>query len=117
MADEPQTGAAPIFKPVGDFPSPDTPVIYIDGVTNFIPGGPGIGGIAKLHLARIDAHVAGGNRYETHVFAQLAMPMASLIQTAEFLTKAIDNLVIAGLLSKEEVDKIREAAGAQQHAG
>ena len=102
MSDESETPS-----PSAEFPPPNFPTVYADGVMNVAHGSQ----VVKFYLSRFDPSFNVSNSASQNTpIAQVIMPLYSFIDTAVFFEQALNAMVAEGLITQEYVDALRGTA-------
>jgi hypothetical protein len=92
-----------------DFPPPDMPVIYADGVSTAAPAQQTV----KFFLARVEPHLRAENRTLVQPITQVVMPLAGFLQTAFFFENIVKNMEAQGTITPDQIAEARKIAGAR----
>ena len=94
----------------GDFPPPDFPNLYADGVSSFAPAPQTV----KFILSRVEPHLQAQDRSLVQPFAQVVMPMGGFLQTVAFFQSAVTNMMAQGIVTQQMWDEAQANAVAKK---
>jgi len=104
MADTVQQAQAAL-PPTGEFPPPQFPVVFADGVLN-VANSPSV---VKFYLYRFEASYASDGRSQTQPFAEVVMPMDGFAGAVTLFEAALRRFIIQGFITQARVDELRKA--------
>jgi hypothetical protein len=90
----------------------NSPVIYADGVWSLAHGN----GQAKFYLFRLDPNIRSDNTSQPQVFAQIVMPVAGFVATAEFFKRQVTAMLKSNAVTQAQIDAIAAAFDTQEAA-
>lgn len=101
----PLEATTPEIKIAPQYPPPNTPTFFADGVMNFNHSPE----VAKFYWFRFDPAIGLGPN-QTQIVAQTAIPLSGFVQTVAFFQAAIHKLIGQGSLDAQVWDNaVKEA--------
>jgi len=97
-----QTGP---YEQVGDYPAPDFPTVFADGVMSTAWGR----GLVKMYLYRTDPQFQARPGSRDNPIEQIIMPVFGFAQMCALFGRTLKALVEQGHLSQEQLDAIYAA--------
>jgi len=87
----------------GDFPSPQFPTVFADGVGSLINSPT----VVKFFLARFEPSFSGDGRSQLQAFAQVVMPIDGFAAMFAFFEAQVRIMVQAGHLNEQRLAELR----------
>jgi hypothetical protein len=93
-----------IIPPSEEYPTPETPTIFADGIKNLA----NTSQMAKFYLFRFDPSFTGSDRAKVRPCAQIVMSIDALTNAFAFLENAVKQLQVQGVISEQALETARK---------
>lgn len=96
--------SADAVSPPADFPGPQFPTVFADGVVSLINSPT----VVKFFLGRIEPSFAGDGRSQSQAFAQVIMPIDGFAMMFAFFEVQLKLMIQGGLITEERLAELRK---------
>jgi hypothetical protein len=103
----PESDAPRVAPPLGKYPPPDLPTIYVDSGISLA----NTQAVVKFYLGRLDPDMQAIYGPESRPVVQLVMPIEGFVATFAFLESAIQRMTRQGTIKEDALKTARQVAG------